>query len=573
MALPSIAEITAALLGRSAYQAPPPSTDLTLDSEPVVRMRRRQGGNLQPPPYSFSRWYMADLESAEQSADGGQIEFAARLMRAARRDGVLAGVLSTRTDGLVRLPKRFRGDKEVIEALELGHDSACSVFDEIFPARELALLAADGELLGIGVGELVPVQGRDYPVFVRLDPEFLFYRWYDNAWYFKSTAGPIRIVPGDGRWILHTPGGRQTPWQNALWKAIGQAWIRKTHAQAHKDNWEGKLANPARVATAPPGAAENQRDNFLSQVMAWGVNTVFSLPIGWGVSLIESNGRGWECFAKTIEACNDEFVLALAGQKVTTDGGAGFQNSDLFKSIRADLIKATADGLAYTINTQGIPVFVAARYGLESVTSKPCVFEWDVTPPKDRNSEASSMLTAANAILQLTTALSAYGQQVDVAALCTQFGIPIEGDADGDGQSDAKPAQLTLIQGGLTQTPNTTPAVKPDVAKPAAANATPASASAPTGAGQAAADSGGDQAQDSALNGAQVTSLVEIVVQVAAGQLPRDAALAIVKRAYLVDDAEAEEILGSAGNGFVIKPAAAPPTPTKPAAPAPPVAA
>lgn len=56
------------------------------------------------------------------------------------------------------------------------------------------------------------------------------------------------------------------------------------------------------------------------------------------------------------------------------------------------------------------------------------------------------------------------------------------------------------------------------------------------------------------LNGAQVTSLVALVAQVALGQVPRDAAIAIVQLAYSVDEATAERILGSAGAGFVPTP-------------------
>jgi len=395
------------------------------------------GGQLQPQSLSQTRWYLDDIEYAEMNADAGNIQLAARLMRAARKDGTFHGVLSTRTSGLVRLPKRFRGDPDVIAALEVGHDSVRSVFDEMFPPTELALLAADGLGLGIGVGELVPVEGRDYPIFVRLDPEFLIYRWIENRWYFRSIAGLLPITPGDGRWILHTPGGRMVPWQNGLWRAIARSYVRKEHASLHKDNWEAKLANPARVAVAPQGAAEAQKDSWFRSVMAWGVNTVFGMTPGYDVKLIESNGRGFESFNTTIAQANTEMIIAVAGQTVTVDGGAGFQNSDIHKSIRADLIKETADGLAYTINTQGIPTFIALRWGPEAIESKATIVEWDVTPPKDRNSEATSLVTAANAITLLSAALAATGQQLDVAALCTQFGIPILGDANGDGKAES----------------------------------------------------------------------------------------------------------------------------------------
>lgn len=427
----------AALLGLSAYSAA--SSQLpSLGSPEVDALREIYGGQLQPIPLSQTRWYPADLEAAERNADAGHLAGAARLMRAARKDGVLAGVLSTRTGGLVRLPKRFRGDPEMVAALELGHEDARSVFDEMFPASELELLAADGDMIGVGVGELVPIEGRDYPVFVRLDPEFLEFRWTENRWYFRSIAGLLPITPGDGRWILHTPGGRLAPWQHGLWRAIGRAFIRKEHASLHKDNWEAKLANPARVAIAPQGSTEAQKESWFRRVMAWGVNTVFGMTPGYDVKLLESNGRGYESFNKTIADQNAEMIIAVAGQLVTVDGGAGFQNSDIHKSIRADLIKKTADGLAYTLNTQGIPPFIAARWGEDALERSPVV-EWDVTPPKDRSSEAQALVSVAAAITQLTEALSTHGKALDVVALCTRFGVPIAeneapppSSADGD---------------------------------------------------------------------------------------------------------------------------------------------
>jgi hypothetical protein len=427
----------AALLGVSTYQGPSQQAlSQTLDDAQIAQLRRYYGGQLQPMPQSITRWYMTDLERAEISADYGDLSLSAMLMRSARRDGQIAGVLSTRTDGLVRLPKRFRGDAEVIAALELGHDSIRSVFDEVLPPTDLAKFVADGVFLGVAVGELVPVAGRDVPVFQRLDPSFLVYMWNENQWYFRSVAGLIPITPGDGHWVLHTPGGRNAPWQHGLWRAIGRSYIRKEHAALRKDDWEAKLANPARVAMAPPGAAEAQRQGFFEQVASWGINTVFEMTPGWEVKLIESNGRGYESFCKTIADQNVEITIALAGQTVTTDGGAGFANADIHKSIRADLIKSDADQLAYTVNTQVIPALIAVLFGPEYIESKATVVEWDVTPPKDRNSEATAMVSVANAIVQLTAALQQYGQRLDIAAMSSRFGIPILNDSNGDGRAD-----------------------------------------------------------------------------------------------------------------------------------------
>ena len=430
-------EAISALLGISAYQKPPPSAGPDLDSEAVARVRAALGGQLSPQPQTQTRWYLRDLETAIHNADTGDISMAARLYRAFRRDGVLAGLLATRTSGLVRLPKRFRGDADVKEALERRDGStARSVFDDMFPCSELALLAADGIALGIGVAELVPVEGRDFPVLVRVDPEFLRYRWSENRWYYASIAGLIPITPGDGRWILHVPGGRMTPWQHGLWSALGESWINKQHAKLHRSNFSGKLANPARAATAPVGATEDQRRGFLQNLIGWGVNTTFELPPGWEVKLIESNGRGFDVFQAEIDTCDTEIMIALAGQVVTTTGGTGFANADIHKSIRADLIKETGDALAYTVNTQGIPQFVVRRWGAEKLGDGGAVVEWDVEPPKDVKSAADALKSFGDALVALRTGLLPYQRDIDIASLASRFGIPIAQDSDGDGIPD-----------------------------------------------------------------------------------------------------------------------------------------
>lgn len=437
----------AALLGISAYFTPPVSS-MSLDSESVETIRAQMGGQLQPPPRSQTRWYLDDLEKAEVQADVGDMTMPARLMRVARKDGVFAGVLSTRTDGLVRLPRRYRGNPEMIAALEARNSDARSIFDEMFPPAELALMASDGVLLGVAVGEMLEVPGRAHKVLVRLDPEFLIYRWAENRWYFRSIAGLIAITPGDGRWVLHVPGGRNAPWQHALWKAVGRAYIRKEHAQLLKDNWENVLANPARVAVAPTGAAEEQAESWFKRVMAWGINTVFGMRPGYDVKLLESNGRGFESFNGTIAASNDEMIIAIAGQRVTVDGGAGFQNSDIHKSIRADLIKATADSLAYTINTQGLPIWIVTVWG-EAALANGVGVEWDVTPPQDLKSSAEAMKATGDAIAALTEALRPYGQQPDVQLICERMGIPIKAleAAMGSAANDRPSTSLALVRG------------------------------------------------------------------------------------------------------------------------------
>lgn len=61
--------------------------------------------------------------------------------------------------------------------------------------------------------------------------------------------------------------------------------------------------------------------------------------------------------------------------------------------------------------------------------------------------------------------------------------------------------------------------------------------------------------QEVSLNGAQVTSMVQIVSQVAAGLLPRDSGIQMLMAAFPVDGQQAEKIMGEVGRGFTVTPA------------------
>lgn len=412
----------AALLAISTYFGAEVS-DPGLDDPSVEAMRAAMGGQLSPQPTIRTRWYLRDLENAQYQAANGNMQLVGELCTAMDSDGVLRGTLSTRAGGLVRLRKQFSGPSDMTARLEAGSGvEARSEFDEMCPPTELEAFVSDFIKAGVAVGELVPVEGRDYPVFVRRLPQFLVYRWSENRWYFRALSKLIPITPGDGRWVLLT-GGREAPWLAGSWRCLGRAYITKDHARSRRDSWEGRLANAAVVTTSPAGATEGQRKNFFRRVADWGLNTVFGLLPGWGVTLLESNGRGHESFLDTIKEQNEEIAKAISGQTVTSDGGIGFVNASIFRSIAADLIQRDGDALAHCLNTQVLPSWTLNRYGEERLAESPRV-AWDTTQPDDQKSVADSLSAAAGAIVALREALAPAGLEPDVQSLCTRFGIP-----------------------------------------------------------------------------------------------------------------------------------------------------
>ncbi len=282
-------------------------------------------------------------------------------------------------------------------------------------------MLGDGILLGVGVGELIQLPDRPEKVFVRLDPEFLRYRWSEDRWYYSSIAGLLPITPGDGRWVLHTPGGYQQPWDNGLWSALARSFVAKDHAFQYRENYSGKLANPARVAVSPQGAGEEQKQSWFKKVLAWGPNSVFGVTPGYDVKLVESNGRGYEVFQQTIDSSDKEFMVALAGQIVTITGGAGFANADIHATIRTDLIQDDGDDGAGTVNIQILKPEVNRLFGSAARGS----VAWDTKPPGDLNAEATAISAAASAINDANAALAPYGLRVDAKEIATRFKIPV----------------------------------------------------------------------------------------------------------------------------------------------------
>ena len=418
-----ILQRAAALLSTSIFAGRITPPGIAVDATLVDQIRESLGGNLVPPPVTKLEWFLEEVDQASQIADMGDLAPAAKLTRAARRDPIISGLLATKSGGITRLPKVWYGDETVVEDLTTKAHGIPR-FDLLCPPAEVKTLADDADFFKIAFFELIPVVGRPYPVLRRIDPERFVYLWQFDSWFLRSSAGIIPWTPGNGRCGIHYAGPQMSPWQFGNWHSVGRSWVRKDTNQHLKQNWAFHLANAARVAVSPRAATKTDRAQWLSQVAAWGINSVFNTPEGWDVKLLESNGRGWEGFDTSIKEANEDFMIALAGQLVSVTGGTGFSSEDLYASIRYDLIQETATPLAHTISTQVLPEYTRLVHPEVFDSGDIPGFTYDVRRPDDLSKEASIYTALGAGIESLQEAAATAGLEIDVRSLFQKYGIP-----------------------------------------------------------------------------------------------------------------------------------------------------
>jgi hypothetical protein len=69
---------------------------------------------------------------------------------------------------------------------------------------------------------------------------------------------------------------------------------------------------------------KQHRRGIFEHLINWGPNTALALPVGFEGKLLEVTGQAWQTYQQEVNTCDNEMMVALAGQVVTTTGGTGF---------------------------------------------------------------------------------------------------------------------------------------------------------------------------------------------------------------------------------------------------------
>lgn len=385
------------------------------------------GIHLEQQPRSVVDWTPAMVKSAALTADSGVMRRIADLCDDIFSDDRASAVLATRRNALFASELTFeaagdgRRKKRAQRALEAEED-----WWTLFPEEELGELLTWGWVLGLGLGELEPPpvivsEARYIPRLKVWHPRALRFDWPSRKWFLTLEGGnEIEIQPGDGRWILFTPYGRNRPWARGLWR--GMALLRLLKRYAISD-WalHGEVhGQPMRVGFAPPGTAPSLRRELAADLKDLGRDTAIALPPGFDFKLVEATARTWEMFRAQIELANTSFSVQAIGTNLPTevrDGvGTGATAQNL---VRQDYKRADAAITSTTLRWQALVWWAWWNFGDRNLAPWPT---WNVEPPEDKQATATTWKTVSDALVSLKYC----GLTIEASDIEERFGMPVK---------------------------------------------------------------------------------------------------------------------------------------------------
>lgn len=413
-------------------------------------------------------WTPRDYAAASGTADSGRIQQLADFCTWLLRDGRVGGTFEQRTSGMLALPGRF-------EPPELLPPGVADAWVRVFPEAEQARLLTWGAMLGIGFArpETDYRDGR----FVR-SIQTWDARWFDQdqcgAWWVTTDQGRRRVVPGDG-WIVYAPYGEIEPWKHGICHRLAVPVLAK--AYAIDDRSRSGEVTPLLVAETD-GLSEPQRRRFLSDLEGLAQDSRIVLPEGCKLAVVDrGSGTSSAIHEDTIAWADGEIPVAIAGQRVTTEGSAGFSAGGAQKAILHAILRQQEATWSTCIGEQALTPWLRLAHGYTG----PTAFQrWDVSDPEALASKAYAVRELAPQLAIMDQALAPRGKRVDAVALLELAGVPL---------LDLPAAPAAALEAPTPAAPPAGPTAAPPAATPPGAEAAPlgdaaALGPAPTNAGE-----------------------------------------------------------------------------------------
>jgi hypothetical protein len=333
-------------------------------------------------------------DAAQVSAQMGLIRLACDVCDDLLTDDRIAGVLETRTLGMLGLPRMFEG-------------ADLPEWESLAPEGELSRLLTWGLFLGIGFAHIEADGSLRWWHSRNFDYNRATAEWYVN------TSDGRECVTGSPDWVIYAPYGMTDAALSGIWVSVVLPELVKVYSLHDRARASEVFGSAMVVGKAPEGATEEKRIAWLQKLKQLARSTRLVLPDGYNIELLEAQGQTWGIYQQSIEWADNAITIRIAGQLVTTQGGSAFSRGDIHEKIAKSLLCFGEATFSTCLATQYVP-------RVWGVVSKP---RWLTVSPDDLIGLGTAIKALADGVAALEPLLSDDGLEVDMPAYCKRFGI------------------------------------------------------------------------------------------------------------------------------------------------------
>lgn len=379
---------------------------------------------------TFSEWdSVQSVQAAIIQLEFGIFQSAALLADSIARDDRVEAVLDTFIGGLLGLPFSIKaaGGEEATAAANKVAEVVGDDWPTMVPMDQLVRWITNGEMLGLGVGELTwkKESMKWTPTLKVHHNQFVLWNWESRTYQFMTQDGQVPLLPDDTHWALYTPGGYDYGWMYGLIRSIWVQWLVRQFTYRDWARYSEVHGLPIRGAIMPADATDAEKRSYLRDIAQVGAETAIALKQAkdgdkFDLKLIEAVANSEQSFDKLIQRAEESIAIRVLGQNLSTQvRGGSFAAAQVHENVRQDKKQAFATRVSRNIKSRIFLPYTAYNYGKPELTPDPA---WNTTPPPDETAEANKMDVHATSLVNF----KAGGIAVDVLTYCKRYNIPLD---------------------------------------------------------------------------------------------------------------------------------------------------
>jgi hypothetical protein len=356
-----------------------------------------------------TEWDIRGIRDALQNLLVGLFDRPAQLVDAIVGDDRVQATLGSRLGGLFGREVRHKPANDSAAAREV-FDAWVEAWPRIALEDVMTEIAQWGIMIRVAPAQVLWDTSR--PIWTPhpqpWHPRYAWYHFTARTYLTSTLDGLVPIVPGDGKWLLHTPRGQYRGWLHGAVRAIAQPWIIRNFAYRDWARYSERHGMPIMRAYVPAASDPTQRAAFVASVQSMGQETAIMLPKGvddqfsYDLDMLEATDRSWESFPGLIDRCDMSIVLALLFQNLTTEVKEGsFAAARVHADVRQAALASDNRALAFTVRRDLARPFAAFNFGEPELAP---YTDWDIDPIEDKDGATKVFLAFSQAVQTLAAA-------------------------------------------------------------------------------------------------------------------------------------------------------------------------